>query len=114
MFKVMVFLVLQINMVKKLGEELSKKTMDLATSKIFKDTGKKNISTAGKILINKTAEATGDLIGKKIADKTTNIGNVNAKNNNDKKLKEQSGEELEEIYISPEKRAEIIEKLCLF
>ena len=48
MFKVMVFLVLQINMVKKLGEELSKKTMDLATSKIVKDTGKKIISTAGK------------------------------------------------------------------
>ena len=114
MFKVMVFLVLQINMVKKLGEELSKKTMDLAASKIFKDTGKKIISTAEKKVINKTAEATGDLIGNKIADKTTNIGNANAKNSNDKKLKEQRGEELEEIYISPEKRAEIIEKLRLF
>ena len=108
MFKVMVFLVLQINMVKKLGKELSKKTMDLATSKIVKDTGKKIISTAGKKVINKTAEATGDLIGNKIADKTTNIGNANARNNNDKRLKEQSGEELEEIYISPKKHAEII------
>ena len=75
---------------------------------------KKLLVLQEKKVINKTAEATGDLIGNKIADKTTNIGNVNAKNNNDKKLKEQSGEELEEIYISPEKRAEIIEKLCLF
>ena len=69
---------------------------------------KKSLVLQEKKVINKTAEATGDLIGNKIADKTTNIGNANARNNNDKRLKEQSGEELEEIYISPKKHAEII------
>ena len=69
---------------------------------------KKLLVLQEKKVINKTAEATGDLIGNKIADKTTNIGNANARNNNDKRLKEQSGEELEEIYISPKNHAEII------
>ena len=47
-----------------------------------------------KRIVQKTAEATGDLIGNKIADKITSIG----------KLKEKETKEIEEIYIPPEKR----------
>ena len=40
------------------------------------------IKTASKKVIQKTAEATGDLIGNKIADKTTSVSNNNNNNNN--------------------------------
>ena len=42
------------------------KLIDSATK-----TGKKFTKTAGKRVINKTAEATGDLVGNKISDKIT-------------------------------------------
>ena len=44
-------------------------------------------------MYKKIAEATGDLIGNKIADKTTSIGKTKEKTNKP-----------EEIYIPPEKR----------
>ena len=50
---------------------------------------------ASKRVVQKTAEATGDLIGNKIADKITSIGKPKEK----EKLKE-----VEKIYIPPEKR----------
>ena len=52
----------------------------------------------------KITEATGDLIGNKIADKSTSLGKTKSK----EKEKE---EERQEIYISPEKRQEVIEDL---
>ena len=51
--------------------------------------------TASKRVVQKTAEATGDLIGNRIADKITSIGN--------RKQKEKT-KEIEEIYIPPEKK----------
>ena len=51
----------------------------------------------------KTAEATGDLIGNKIADKITLVDKT--KNEEDKR---------QEIYIPPEKRQQIINDLRLF
>ena len=53
--------------------------------------------------LKKTAEATGDLIGNKIADKITSIGKPIEKTN-----------ETEKIYKPPEKRQQIIEELRLF
>ena len=53
----------------------------------------------------KTAEATADLIGNKIADKTTSL---------DKTKSKEKEEEKQEIYISPEKRQQIIDDLRLF
>ena len=50
-------------------------------------------------------EATGDLIGNEIADKTTSIGKT--------KEKEKINTP-EEIYIPPEKRQQIIDDLKLF
>ena len=83
---------------KKIGNKYGKKLMNTAT-KTGMDAGK----TASKRVVQKTAEATGDLIGNKIADKITSIG----------KPKEKT-KEIEEIYISPEKRQEIIDDLRLF
>ena len=40
------------------------------------------IKTASKRVIQKTAEATGDLIGNKIADKTTSVSKKSSSNNN--------------------------------
>ena len=50
-------------------------------------------------------QLTGDLIGNKIADKTTSLG----KTKNDNKTKN-----VEEIYIPPEERQQIIDDLKLF
>ena len=70
------------------------KLMDGAT-KTSKDFAK----IAGKKVIYKTAEATGDLVGNKIADKITSISKLRSK-------KEKDGtnimEETQEIYIPPE------------
>ena len=53
----------------KSGDKYSKKLMDTAT-KTGADVGK----TASKMVVEKTAKATGDLIGNKIADKITSAG----------------------------------------
>ena len=59
---------------------------------------------AGKKIVQKSAEATGDLIGSKIADKITSL-----------KVKPQEVIEGEqEIIIPPEKRQQIINDLRLF
>ena len=59
---------------------------------------------AFKRVVQKTAEATGDLIGNKTADKITSIG----------KPKEKETKKAEEIYIPPEKRQQFIDYLRLF
>ena len=65
------------------------------------------IKTASKRAIQKTAEATGDLIGNKIADKTTSVSkkssNNNNNNNDDVKLITHK-----KRYISPEERLKVI------
>ena len=73
---------------------MAKKLMDTATI-----TG----IDASKRAVQKTAEATGDLIGNKIADKITLSG----------KTKEKT-KKIAEIYILPEKRQQIIDDLKLF
>ena len=61
--------------------------------------------TASKRVVQKTAEAAGDLIGNKTADKITSVGKSKEKEKTKKK---------EEIYILQEKRQQIIEDLKLF
>ena len=68
--------------------------MDTATK-----TGMDAAKTASKRVVKKTSEATGDLIGNKIADKITSIGKP---------------KKMEEIYIPPEKRQQIIDDWRLF
>ena len=75
--------------------------MDTATK-----TGMDAAKIASKRVVQKTAEATGDLIGNKIADKITSIGKP--------KEKEKTEDKPKEIYIPPEKRQQIIDDLRLF
>ena len=74
-------------------------------------TSKDFAKIAGKKIIHKSAEATGDLVGNKIADKITSMGQPRSK-----KEKDETNimEETQEIYIPPEKRKQIIKDLKLF
>ena len=65
-------------------------------------TGIDAAKTAPKRVFQKTAGATRDLIGNKIADKITSIGKPKEKEKTNK---------TEEIYIPPEKRQQIIDYL---
>ena len=79
---------------RKLNNKYGKKLIDTATK-----TGIDATKNASKRVVQKTAEATGDLIGNKIADQITSIGKP---------------KEIEGIYISPEKRQQIFDDLRLF
>ena len=83
---------------RKFGDKYGKKLMDTATK-----TGIDAAKTASKSVVQKTAEATEDLIGNKIDDRITSIG----------KPKEKT-KEIEEIYIPPERRQKVINDLRLF
>ena len=58
-----------INAAKKFGDKYGEKLMDTATK-----TGIDAAKTPSKRIVEKTAQATGDLIGNKIADKITSLG----------------------------------------
>ena len=68
-------------------------------------TGIDPAKTVPKRVVQKTAEATGDLIGNKIVHKFTSA----SKSKEDDKTKK-----VEEIYIPPEKKQQIIDDLKLF
>ena len=74
--------------------------MDTATK-----TGIDVVKTASKRVVQKTTEATGDLIGNEIADKITSLGKTRSKGKK---------EERQETYLSPENRQQIIDDLRLF
>ena len=88
---------------RKFGDEYGKKLVNSAT-KTTMDAAK----TASKRVVQKTAEATEDLIGNKIADKIISAGKSKSKEKEDETKKRQ------EIYIPPEKRHQIIDDLRLF
>ena len=87
---------------KNFGNKYGKKLMDTATK-----TGMDAAKTASKRVAQKMADATGDLIGNKMDEKITSIGKP-------KEKRQEETKEIEEIYISPEKRQEIIDDLRLF
>ena len=86
------------SLIKKCGDKYGKKLMDTAT-KMWMDVAKTTLKRA----VQKISEATGDLIGNKIADKITSIAKPKEKTN-----------KTEEIYVPPEKRQRIIDELRLF
>ena len=72
----------------------------------------KTLKTASKRANQKTTEATGDLVGKKIADKITSVlKKSNNNNNNNNKDAEITAHK--KRYISPEERQQIINELRL-
>ena len=78
----------------------------VATSKATKDFAK----TAGKKVVHKSAEAIGDLIGSKIADKIISAGQKkHAITENERQI-----DETNDIFIPPGKPAQIIKDLKLF
>ena len=82
---------------RKRGDKYDKKLMDAAAK-----TGVDAAKTASERVVQKTAEATGDLIGNKIADNITSLA----------KPKEKT-KKVEEIYILPEETQQIIDVLQL-
>ena len=96
------------NMGKILSNKYGQKLLDSA-----KKSTTETIKTASKKVIQKTAEANGDLIGNKIADKITSVSKK-------KPTKELPNDETKEEdvtakkrYISPEERKQITEELRL-
>ena len=75
------------------------------------------IKTASTTAIQKTAEATGNLIGSKIADKVASVSKKESTkglhNNNETKEEDVEITTPKKRYISPEERQEIIEKIGL-
>ena len=66
----------------KLGDKYGRKLMETATKK-----GIDAAKIASKRVVQKTTEATGDLIGNRIADKITSLGKTNSKEKMEKKKK---------------------------
>ena len=70
------------------------------------------MKTASKRAIQKTAEATGDLIGNKIADKITSVSKKSTKElPNDETEVDVERATSKKRYISPEERQQIIEEI---
>ena len=93
----------------KYGKKLidTKKSSNSKYGKRINDTTKKKRGInfgkiAGKKMVEKSTEATGDLIGNKIADKITSLGSKNDKKESE--INDQS----EEIIISEEKRQKLL------
>ena len=98
------------NMGKSLSNKYGQKPLDGA-----KKSTTDAIKTASKRAIQKAAEATGDLIGNKIADKITS---VSKKSNNDDDDDDDDDEDVQltthkKRYISPEERKQVIDELGL-
>ena len=92
-----------IDVSKSMKKKYGKKILDNSLS-----AGKDFAKIAGKKVLTKSAEATGDLIGNKIADRITK-----STRNKDQK-EDRIMEETQELIIPPEKREQIIRDLKLF
>ena len=97
---------------KSLSRKYGQKRLDSA-----KKSTKDAIKTASKRAIHKTAEATCDLIGNKIADIMTSVSKKSSTELHSNELQNnEANDESEapkERYISPEKRQQIIDELRL-
>ena len=104
----------------KYGRKIFDKSIDVSKS-ITKKYGKKILDNslsagkvfgkiAGKRVLTKSAEATGDLIGNKIADRITK----STRNKAQKEALNRIMEETQELIIPPERREQIIKDLKLF
>ena len=85
---------------KKFASKYGKRLIDTATK-----TGIDAAKTASKRVVQKAAEATGGLIGNKIANKFTSVG---------KPKEKEKTKKIEEIDFPPENRHQIIDDLRLF
>ena len=97
------------NMGKSLSNKYGQKLLDSA-----KKSTADAIKTASKRAIQKTTEATGDLIGNKIADKITSVSKKKSNDNNNN-INDDDVELTthKKRYISPEERQQIVNELRL-
>ena len=106
------FLSFATNMGKNIGKNISK-TLSSKNSRKLLDHAKKSATdafkTSSKGVIQRIAEATGNIKGNKIADKITRVSKTSPKNNSE------TNEEvtIREKYISPALRQKIIDDLRL-
>ena len=89
---------------KKYGKKYGNKLLDNSIS-----AGKYFAKIAGNKVLTKSAEATGNMIGNKIADRITRSSRNKAQKEDDRIM-----EETQELIIPPEKREQIIRNLKLF
>ena len=89
---------------KKYGNKYGRKLLDKSM-----DAGKDFAKIAGKKVLTKSAEATGEIIGNKIADRITRSSRNKAQKEDGRIM-----EGTQEILIPPEKREQIIRDLKLF
>ena len=93
---------------KNVGKSISKNLSGKYSQKLLdhaKQSGTDALKTASKRVIQKTTEATGDLIGKNTADRITKVSKTSPKNNS-----ETNDEEiLRERFTSPELRHKTID-----
>ena len=103
------------NIGNKYGREIFDKSIDVSNKygkKILDksmDASKDFAKIAGKKVLHKRAEATGEMIGNKAADRITKCSRNKAQKEDDRIM-----EETQDIYIPPEKREQIIRDLKLF
>ena len=104
---------------KNIGNKYGRKTFDKSIDVSNKydrkildksmDASKDFTKIAGKKVLHKSAEATGEMIGNKVADRITKSSRNKAQKEDDRIM-----EETQEILIPPEKREQIIKDLKLF
>ena len=96
------------NMGKSLSNKYGQKGLDSA-----KKSTADAIKTSSKRAIQKTAEATGDLIGNKIADKITSVSKKPSNNNNNNNNKDVEITAHKKRCISTEEKQQIIDEIRL-
>ena len=89
---------------KNIGSKYGRKILDKRI-----DAGNDFAKIAGKKVLHKSAEATGEMIGNKVADRITRSSRNKVQKEDDRIM-----EETQERYIPPEKREQIIRDLKLF
>ena len=103
------------NIGNKYGRKIFDKSIDVSNKygrKILDksmDASKDFAKIAGKKVLHKSAETTGEMIGNKVADRITKSYRNKAQKEDDRIM-----EETQEIYIPPGKREQIIKDLNLF
>ena len=106
------FLCFAKNMSQNIGKDISKNICGKYRQKLFdhvKQSDTDALKTTSKRVIQKTVEATGDLIGNMIADKITKIWKISLESNSETvKIEIKMPEE---EYIPPKKRQQVINNL---
>ena len=110
------FLLLAQNTGKNIGKNVSRNLSSKYSQKLLdhtKHSATDALKTSSRRLIQKAAEASGDLTGNKIVMRITKVSKHPPQNNSETVIKEHDKEISKERYISPEERQKIIDNLRL-